>query len=80
MCFYLWPITDHLDYLNNFEIFRCTWTLTLGLPKGIDITFRYVVCCVIEPETNQIDKKVVLRRWETFLWPRKIACHGTAQK
>ena len=58
--------------------YRCNWTVSLDLPQGIDITFRYVVCCLIDTldEDRNEAKKVVVRRWETSLRPRKIACHG----
>ena len=52
--------------------------MTLDLPEGIEIKFRYVVCCLIDSvgEDGNEAKKVVVRRWETSLRPRKIACHG----
>jgi len=56
---------------------ECTWTTNLDLPQGIDITFRYVVCCFIDTvnEDGNPDRKISVRRWETSLRPRKIACH-----
>ena len=60
------------------KIPRCNWTVTLDLPEGIEIKFRYVVCCLIDSigEDGNEAKKVVVRRWETSLRPRKIGCHG----
>ena len=52
---------------------RNSWTVKVDLPQGIDISYRYCVCSLVE--IHEI-KKFVVRRWETNLRPRKIACHG----
>ena len=49
----------------------------------MDISYRYAVCCFVEPQdslgqTLGQEKKTVVRRWETSLRPRKITCHGKA--
>ena len=49
------------------------------IPDGVDVTYRYVVCIFVPPnpyEAASADDKIVVRRWETNLKPRKIACHG----
>ena len=57
--------------------------MSLDLPQGMDISYRYAVCCFVEPQdslgqTLGQEKKTVVRRWETSLRPRKITCHGKA--
>ena len=49
------------------------------IPDGVDVTYRYVVCIFVPPnpcEAASTDDKIVVRRWETNLQPRKIPCHG----
>ena len=49
------------------------------IPDGLDVMYRYVVCMFVPPnpfEAATTDEKIVVRRWETNLKPRKIACHG----
>ena len=49
------------------------------IPDGVDVFYRYVVSMFVPPnpyEAASADDKVVVRRWETNLKPRKIACHG----
>ena len=53
--------------------------MKLMIPDGVDVTYRYVVCIFVPPnpcEAAATDDKIVVRRWETNLKPRKIACHG----
>ena len=53
--------------------------MTLMIPDGVDVFYRYVVSMFVPPnpyEAASADDKVVVRRWETNLKPRKIACHG----
>ena len=49
------------------------------IPDGVDVFYRYVVSMFVPPnpyEAASADDKIVVRRWETSLKPRKIACHG----
>ena len=49
------------------------------IPDGVDIFYRYVVSMFVPPnpyEAASADDKIVVRRWETSLKPRKITCHG----
>ena len=50
------------------------------LPDGVEVTYRYAVCMFVPPDPYEgalTGEKVIVRRWETNLKPRKIACHGT---
>merc|ERR1712223_441308 len=54
------------------------WSMKLMIPDGVDVTYRYVVCIFVPPnpyEAAATDDKIVVRRWETNLKPRKLACH-----
>jgi hypothetical protein len=49
------------------------------IPDGLDVMYRYVVCMFVPPspfEAASTDDRIVVRRWETNLKSRKIACHG----
>ena len=53
--------------------------MTLMIPDGVDVFYRYVVSMFVPPnpyEAASADDKIVVRRWETSLKPRKITCHG----
>ena len=53
--------------------------MTLMIPDGVDVFYRYVVSMFVPPnpyEAASADDKIVVRRWETSLKPRKISCHG----
>ena len=53
-----------------------TWSCRVQLPLGVDVSFRYCVCLFVPPSASEEVKKVVVRRWESGLKPRKIRCHG----
>ena len=42
----------------------------------MEVSFRYCVCLFVPSSVEEEEKKVVVRRWETSLAPRKIGCHG----
>ena len=50
------------------------------IPDGVEVTYRYAVCMFVPTICTSggasVDEKVIVRRWETNLKPRKIACHG----
>lgn len=53
-----------------------TWVCSVKLPEGEEVEFRYAVCMFVERRDPAAGTKVVVRRWETNLLPRKIGCHG----
>ena len=60
----------------------------MPIPRGVDIFYRFCVCQFISddlPSRNSgfgsgskaaREEKMVVRRWETNIRPRKIGCHG----
>ena len=72
-------ISNNQFILTQILYHRCLWSTKLMIPDGVDVTYRYVVCVFVPPnpyEAAATDDKIVVRRWETNLKPRKISCHG----
>ena len=48
------------------------------IPDGVEVTYRYSVCMFVPTHSDEeaAIEKVIVRRWETNLKPRKISCHG----
>uniref|UniRef100_A0A1B6ETP9 GP-PDE domain-containing protein n=1 Tax=Cuerna arida TaxID=1464854 RepID=A0A1B6ETP9_9HEMI len=49
------------------------WSGVAKIPLHKDVEFRYCVCVVIEPDhLRQVGRQIIVRRWETNSYPRKI--------
>lgn len=43
------------------------WSQSLNISDHIDVQYRYCICMMVEPT-----EQVIVRKWETFLIPRKV--------
>ncbi|XP_014281827.1 glycerophosphocholine phosphodiesterase GPCPD1 isoform X1 [Halyomorpha halys] len=49
------------------------WYGKVDIPLRRDITYRYVICLIVEPDGSKItDRHFIVRRWETNREPRTI--------
>ncbi|XP_054282590.1 glycerophosphocholine phosphodiesterase GPCPD1-like isoform X2 [Macrosteles quadrilineatus] len=49
------------------------WTCVTSVPFQKDVEYRYCVCIMLEPDpARQNSRQVIVRRWETNRYPRKI--------
>jgi hypothetical protein len=55
--------------------FSNVWHVAANIPDGLEVSYRFCVCVFVKPDDAE-DEKVVVRRWETNIAPRKIGCHG----
>ncbi len=59
------------------------WSGRVALPDGVNIQYRYCVCLFVpkpkdkfeDDDDEDVPPRVVVRRWETALLPRRIGCH-----
>jgi len=56
---------------------RNVWRVTIRLPRGKSITYRYLVCVLVPSDGEQLMEMArVVKRWETHPQPRKISQQG----
>lgn len=53
------------------------WYAKVDIPLRRDISYRYVICLIVEPDGSKItDRHFIVRRWETNREPRAILKKG----
>ncbi|KAJ1524332.1 hypothetical protein ONE63_010838 [Megalurothrips usitatus] len=56
------------------------WTVTLLVPTGEPLEYRYAICVILEPDgVRHQTRHVIIRRWETNVVPRILKEFGPQQ-
>ncbi|KAG7170910.1 Glycerophosphocholine phosphodiesterase GPCPD1-like 1 [Homarus americanus] len=56
------------DSVDSEEVI---WSTPIQIPF-VGVEYRYCVCIILEAKPGLYDRTMVVRRWETNLWPRKV--------